>query len=565
MAIQLNLTVPDGHGDNIPNFLSSESMPEYIYGYGTPMLGKEIPRNWTKPLQLKVVEPRDGCHNVQPPPSFAEAIPSETRKFVGLVARGNCSFVDKAHSLESAGFAAMMLFEDDSDECVIMADKESKTEDGIGIYTTSITSTAAQLLIHMVDEVHANVLIRLRRPQLSDKIDPSAIILWVLAIGTLSLAGIWCICSMKHDQDAEHGPNMVSFGDMIIDSEDGGLVTAQAAWSFVFVASLALLLLYFFLSDALVVALSVLFSLAAVQAMGLIISTILWITLPLPWKEKVVKIPNILKNKFFSGDSLPVIVVVSNAISIAVGLTYFLFRDRHWVWVIQDILSMSFMILVLRTLHLPNIRVASILLISAMLYDVWWVFLQPLVTHSESVMVEVASRSSGGGFIMLPVALVVPQFHSLGTNPEYAILGMGDVVLPGLLCMLCARYDQSKIRKDRSKQFKLWRGYFVPSIISYSLGLIITYIALYMQIGGSEGQPALLWLVPSTLGTICALASWRGDFWDLWGNPYERLNADPYHDIENDRVSIENSSDGLVGTESLNQRLFNGKEDDESP
>merc|ERR1712151_32469 len=56
-------------------------------------------------------------------------------------------------------------------------------------------------------------------------------------------------------------------------------------------------------------------------------------------------------------------------------------------------------------------------------------------------------------------------------------------------------------------------GYFLPGIIGYALGLISTMIALSIM---KTGQPALLYLVPCTLGPTLLLGWCRGEFSILW-------------------------------------------------
>lgn len=82
-------------------------------------------------------------------------------------------------------------------------------------------------------------------------------------------------------------------------------------------------------------------------------------------------------------------------------------------------------------------------------------------------------------------------------------------MLPGQLVALCRVIDVDCNLKPR-------HGYFYPSLCAYAVGLLATYTALYWEVGGTEGQPALLYLVPSTLGTVCALAAWRGHMSALW-------------------------------------------------
>lgn len=153
----------------------------------------------------------------------------------------------------------------------------------------------------------------------------------------------------------------------------------------------------------------------------------------------------------------------------------------------------------------PPTQVASILLPLAFLYDVWWVFIQPLFTGGSSVMIVVAT----GGEEQLPMLLEVPR-RALGSNTAYSMLGFGDVVLPGLLAVFAARFDAAT-------GLGLSRGFFVPVAVGYAVGLLLTWGALVFSIFGDQGQPALLYLVPCTLGVISLLAWWRGQFWELWG------------------------------------------------
>ena len=149
---------------------------------------------------------------------------------------------------------------------------------------------------------------------------------------------------------------------------------------------------------------------------------------------------------------------------------------------------------------------ASIRLPLALVYDVWWVFIQPAVFGGESVMVAVATGAGAGA--ALPMLLAFPR-ASLGTNPGYSILGLGDVVLPGLLAAFAARWDAAR-------GVGWAQGYAVPCCAAYAAGLVATWAALAASLFGGEGQPALLYLVPATLGTVLALAAARGDLRRMW-------------------------------------------------
>lgn len=92
----------------------------------------------------------------------------------------------------------------------------------------------------------------------------------------------------------------------------------------------------------------------------------------------------------------------------------------------------------------------------------------------------------------------------------------GDVVLPGLLAVFCRRFDLSQ-------RLSLKQSYFLPCIVGYGAGMLTTYAALWFSWFGDQGQPALLYLVPATLGTISLLAASRGQLRLLWDNDFEPL------------------------------------------
>ena len=168
-------------------------------------------------------------------------------------------------------------------------------------------------------------------------------------------------------------------------------------------------------------------------------------------------------------------------------------------WLIQDSLAVALLLLVLRSVRLPSVRVACVLLPLCLVYDVWWVFLQPAVTAGrESVMVVVASGA--GGADALPLLLRVPRLSGPAVlSGGGSLLGFGDVIIPGLLCALTRRLALTG-----------WSGaYFAVSVVGYGAGLGLTYVALACSWFGPDGQPALLYLVPCTLGSVLLLGAAR--------------------------------------------------------
>eukprot|EP01023_Acetabularia_acetabulum_P044068 TRINITY_DN4416_c0_g2_i1.p3 TRINITY_DN4416_c0_g2~~TRINITY_DN4416_c0_g2_i1.p3 ORF type:complete len:302 (-),score=20.22 TRINITY_DN4416_c0_g2_i1:500-1405(-) len=195
--------------------------------------------------------------------------------------------------------------------------------------------------------------------------------------------------------------------------------------------------------------------------------------------------------------------IISVIISIVFVVVWVIFRNEHYSWVLQDFFGMCLVVTVLRTLRLQSIKVGAILLLLMLLYDVFFVFITPLFMHGESVMVKVAKGGSSNE--LLPMLFLVSLFN----GNDIALMGYGDVVLPGLLVSFTHIYD---IREGKS----VLSGYFLYTYIAYALGLCLTYAGIYFQIGGSQGQPALLYLVPCTLGMVIMLGAYKGELKKLW-------------------------------------------------
>eukprot|EP00434_Breviolum_minutum_P012303 symbB.v1.2.010842.t1/scaffold717.1/size169572/4 len=108
----------------------------------------------------------------------------------------------------------------------------------------------------------------------------------------------------------------------------------------------------------------------------------------------------------------------------------------------------------------------------------------------------------------------IPQFGDpLGGD---RMLGFGDIALPGLLVSFLRRHDILSHKK-------IGEGYFLPSLVGYFVGLCATIVALTVM---KMGQPALLYLVPCTLGLTVLLSLCRGELMLLWDNKVSRRGSE---------------------------------------
>merc|ERR1712215_137220 len=122
-----------------------------------------------------------------------------------------------------------------------------------------------------------------------------------------------------------------------------------------------------------------------------------------------------------------------------------------------------------------------------------------------------------------PIKLVFPQdLLENGLNASnFAMLGLGDIVIPGIFIALLLRYDMSL---KRNSNF-----YFYATFIAYLAGLLLTIFVMHVY---KHAQPALLYLVPSCLGAPMLLALAKGEVMTLMN--YEDEPVQPVEEEEGD-------------------------------
>ena len=138
-----------------------------------------------------------------------------------------------------------------------------------------------------------------------------------------------------------------------------------------------------------------------------------------------------------------------------------------------NFLAWSLALFAARTVPVRSFKVGAALLFGLFCYDVFFVF-------GSDIMVTVATK------IDAPVKLVAP--NPAGSANAYALLGLGDVALPSLMVAFLAR------RGDALGEAK-WRR---NAVLAYAVGLCC---AFYANECVRAGQPALLYLVPLTVGS----------------------------------------------------------------
>ncbi|MBA0574550.1 hypothetical protein Golob_001743 [Gossypium lobatum] len=153
--------------------------------------------------------------------------------------------------------------------------------------------------------------------------------------------------------------------------------------------------------------------------------------------------------------------------------------QKHWL--ANNILGLAFCIQGIEMLSLGSFKTGAILLTGLFVYDILWVFFTP-------VMVSVAKSFDA------PIKLLFP---TADTARPFSMLGLGDIVIPGIFVALALRFDASRGKGSQ---------YFKSAFSGYTVGLVLTIIVMnWFQ----AAQPALLYIVPAVMGFLALHCIWN--------------------------------------------------------
>ncbi|KAF2712752.1 intramembrane protease 2 [Pleomassaria siparia CBS 279.74] len=237
------------------------------------------------------------------------------------------------------------------------------------------------------------------------------------------------------------------------------------------------------------------------------------------------------------------------------AVAYFNLVDKPWY--LTNLMGFGFSYGALQLMSPTTFATGSLILGALFFYDIYFVFYTPM-------MVTVAKT------LDVPIKLVFPRpAHpdSTSSEPSLAMLGLGDVVLPGIMIGLALRYDlylfylrrqkfapaveqggdvAEEATVVKSKYFSLagrwsdhfWthsltgrllyatsdeknpeppftfpKTYFKASVVGYLIGMLATLGVMHVW---GHAQPALLYLVPGVLGSLWLTALAKGELSMMW-------------------------------------------------
>lgn len=281
----------------------------------------------------------------------------------------------------------------------------------------------------------------------------------------------------------------------------------------------------------------------------------------------------------------PVDLLDAAAIVMSVPLVaYFALVSKPWY--LTNFLGFSFSYGSLQYMSPTTFTTGSLLLSALFFYDIYFVFYTPM-------METVATK------LNVPIKLLFPRPSAPGADPKaqaLAMLGLGDIVIPGIMTGLALRFDlylhylrkqttkteptEGKDAVDKSKYLRatgnwgerFWtlpshqteflrakdfqKPYFTAGVTGYAAGMIVTLVAMQVS---QHAQPALLYLVPGVLISLWGTALTRGDLKEMY-----RFSEDSKED-EKKEDSKTSDDDGKKGKDEKASQQIKTTEDQTKP
>ncbi|KAJ5932025.1 hypothetical protein N7516_006514 [Penicillium verrucosum] len=266
------------------------------------------------------------------------------------------------------------------------------------------------------------------------------------------------------------------------------------------------------------------------------------------------------------------------------AVAYFAFVENPW-W-LTNFLGFCFCYGTLQFMSPSTFWTGTLIMGSLFFYDIYFVFFTPL-------MVTVATK------LDVPIKLLFPRPPTSRDAPgsvPLAMLGLGDIVIPGMMVGLALRFDlflyyqrkgaqmartavsgQPTVKPEYQSATSAWgerfwapsvkppqpelqppyhdarrfpKIYFKASIFGYVAGMVTTLLAMQYS---NHAQPALLYLVPGVLISLWGTALIRGEIDTMW----DFSDAEEV-EIEEEKKEDEAEDKPSEDQKSLFMRIFSG-------
>ena len=104
-----------------------------------------------------------------------------------------------------------------------------------------------------------------------------------------------------------------------------------------------------------------------------------------------------------------------------------------------------------------------------------------------------------------PIKFIYPNLSSNVQDYPFSVLGLGDVVVPGLFVRFMNQVDKA-LKPEKV-------SYLNVASVAYFVALSVCF---YVNKVTNSGQPALFFLDPTLIGSALVASNVNGQFQDVW-------------------------------------------------
>ncbi|KAG5175518.1 signal peptide peptidase-domain-containing protein, partial [Tribonema minus] len=246
-------------------------------------------------------------------------------------------------------------------------------------------------------------------------------------------------------------------------------------------------------------------------------ASLLAAALPEALRERRVRVPRWLQDAIADpadqderGVRLPAVAALAVATA---GAAAYLYpgADLHGTFMVSNALAWCIGMQAIGLITIQSFLTACVFLGGLFLYDIYWVF-------GTDVMLTVATRFEA------PVKFIFPLPADVERAYPFAVLGLGDIVIPAIVISLLRNLDKSLAERDAGRAGTKV-SYFHAGVAAYAMGLAACFVANTLS---KSGQPALLYLNPAVIGSALIVAAVNGgEFRELFDFTQESTLPQP--------------------------------------
>ena len=235
-------------------------------------------------------------------------------------------------------------------------------------------------------------------------------------------------------------------------------------------------------------------------------------------------------------------------------LIIFYFITRHWI--LNDLICFCLAFTTLSFIVLKSFFLCFVCLFGFFIYDTFWVFYSDKI-FAENVMMVAATS------IQIPIKIEFPILFSNNPIKNCMLLGLGDILLPGMVIKYCRRFDLLKKKMDkkkinlRKKASKM--GFYHYNLLLYFISVSLAMIMMFVF---NHGQPVLFYISPIFIFGLMIKAYYDGCFGLFWNGiklRKNKKNSNNNNDKEKKNISMSNNKNEEEENEEENEE----EEDDE--